>query len=134
MVQDFPQSTPFVQPIYDIPPYAFAARENWTTLRHASVEGVQQEDLFGPSFFASALPLILVTHVALHTRVAIRAYLDDVGVTGTLPRVCSILAAIAAISFAINLELNLRKCAWWLGLLPPVTGTTPTFPQYRWRD
>ena len=126
----FPEALPFVRAIYDTPPQTFAAGGDWTTPHHISVEeGVQQGDPLGPSLFASALQLILVTaHRATRlsdTPVEIRAYLDDVSVTGTPIGVSSILADIAALSSEINLELNLRKCAWWPGLLPPDTGTPP---------
>ncbi|MEO0797565.1 MAG: hypothetical protein AAFX93_20680, partial [Verrucomicrobiota bacterium] len=119
----------FVRAVYDTPPQTFAARGDWTTPHHISVKGVQQGDPLGPSLFASALQLILVTaHRATRlsdTPVEIRAYLDDVSVTGTPLGVFPTLADIAALSSEINLELNLRKCAWWPGLLPPDTGTLP---------
>ena len=112
------------------PPQTFAAGVDWTSPRHIKVEeGVQQGDPLGPSLFASALQLILVTaHRATRpsdTPVAIRAYLDDVSVTGTPLGVGSTLVDIADLSAEINLDLNLRKCACWPGLLPPDTSTPP---------
>ena len=107
-----PEALPFIQTIHATPPETFAVGPDWTTPRCITVEeGVQQGDPLGPSLFASALQLVLVTvHRSLHSRaspVTLRAYLDDVSVTGSPLDVSATLADISALAAEIHLDLNL---------------------------
>jgi len=56
----------------------------------------------------------------------LRAYLDDVSVTGSPLDVSATLADISALAAEIHLDLNWGNCAWWPGLRPNVTNTPPT--------
>ena len=116
----FLEATPFLFAMYAEAPESLAQGADWTSPLSLKVwRVVQQGDPLGPSLFASALQVVLLAANrqarALTPPVQIRAYMDDVSLTGLAEGLEYVLQDLGQLATEITLDLHHHKCGWWPG-------------------
>jgi len=76
----------------------------------ASERGVRQGSTLGPLFFCAVMHPLLQDLAARYPEVRVRAYMDDVTLTGSLPDVHDAFRHFASSLLAIQVEVHPAKC------------------------